>query len=110
MHKNQEGHVCGVSKVCICQIAYRTIDNEYKCCILRIFNYTTLPSRLLDLFKDETITFVGIGVGGDIAKIGRDYHCLNIMKSMKKVVNLGQFARRRNVISSGVISLEKLLT
>ena len=107
VHKNADGYVIGTSKVCTCQIAYVTVDNECKCCILRILRYDTLPSRLLDLFKDETIAFVGICVGGDMARIGRDYHCLDIMKDMKRLINLGQFDRRRNVISSGVTSLEK---
>ena len=39
-----------------------------------------------------------------MARIGRDYHCLDIMKGMKRVINLGQFARRRNVISCGGIA------
>lgn len=107
--KNQASHIYGTSKVFTCQIAYRTVDNECECCILRILNYAALPSRLLDLFQDQTIAFVGIGVGGDIAKIDRNYHCLDIMKGVKRVINLGQFSRRRNAIRCGVTLLEKII-
>ena len=53
--------------------------------------------------------FSGVGVGGDLAKIGRDFHCTEIIKNMKNIVNLGKFARKRKVIKNRVISLQKIV-
>ena len=33
--------------------------------------------------RDETMIFVEVGVGGDLAKIGRDIHCTEIIKTLK---------------------------
>ena len=48
-------------------------------------------------------------VGGDIAKIGRDFRCDNITNNLKFVTNLGRFARKRNVVSNGVARLKTLV-
>ena len=93
MNRNARGEIYGTSKVRICQLAYRQQNMIYKCYILRIYQYSTFPCQLLELFQDETISFLGIVVGGDISKIGRDFHCIATMKNIKRVINLGKFAR-----------------
>ena len=77
--------------------------------ILCIFNCTVLPTQFLELLRDETMIFVGVGVGGDLAKIGREFHCAEVAKHMKNAINLGKVARKRNVAKNGVISLENLM-
>ena len=52
--------------------------------------------------------FVGIGMGGYLSKIGRDYYCLSVIENIKHIVNLGQFTRRHDVIKNDVISLENI--
>ena len=54
------------------------------------------------------MSFFGIGVGGDISKIDRDYDFLPITKNIKNVIDLGQFSRRGDVIKNGVISLKNI--
>ena len=68
-----------------------------------------MPCQLLELFQDETMSFIGIGVGGDISKIGRDFHCIATMKNTKRVVNLGKFARVRNVVKTVLCHYKSLL-
>ena len=48
-------------------------------------------------------------MGSDLAKIGRDFRCNNVMKTLKNVTNLGSFARKRNVVPSGVVKLKTLV-
>ena len=60
------------------------------------------------MFKDDLTHFVGIGVGEDLSKIGSNYYCLAVIKNIKHVINLGQFARRWDVIKNGIISLEQI--
>ena len=109
MCRNASGDITGTSKVCTVQIVHRNEEGKCKCFILRIFNCTVLPTQFLELLRDETMIFVGVGVGGDLAKIGIEFHCAEVTKHMKNVINLGKFARKRNVVKNGVISLEKLV-
>jgi hypothetical protein len=55
------------------------------------------------------VTFVGIGVGGDLAKIGRDFGCAATIGRIENVINLGAFARKRDVIQNGTIGLAELV-
>ena len=81
---------------------------SYKCYILCIYNYSILLWQLLELFQDETIFFIGIGVGGDISKISRDFHYISTIKNIKPIINLSKFPRASNTVKKGVISLQKL--
>ena len=53
--------------------------------------------------------FVGIGMGGYLSKIGRDYYCLSVIENIQHIMNLGQFSRRRDVIKNNVIPLENIV-
>ena len=55
------------------------------------------------------MSFVGIGVVGDLSKIGRDYYCLSVIENIQHIMNLGQFSRRRDVIKNNVIPLENIV-
>ena len=47
-----------------------------------------MPNQFLELLKLENLKIVGVSVGGNLAKIGRDFRCNNIMKTLKNVSNL----------------------
>ena len=54
-----------------------------KWCVLCIFNHTALPAQFLELLRDATMIFAGVVEGGDLDKIGRDYHCTEVIKYEK---------------------------
>lgn len=95
--------------MCIVQIERRNQEGIQKCYILRVFNYTVLPTQFLELFRDETMIFVGVRVVGDLSNIEIDFNCAEIIKNMKNIINLGKFARKRNMIRNRIISLQKNL-
>lgn len=69
--------------------------------------HATLPTELKNLFGDPTFTFVGRCVGADISRIGKDFNCTALMATVRKI-DLGPFARTRDVVRNGNASLEAL--
>ena len=59
---------------------------------------------------DESITFVGVNVTGDFQKIGRDFDISGKVNKrvLTKVVNLGKYARERDVVQNGSVGMDKL--
>ena len=63
-----------------------------------------LNPTLVHFLLREDITLVGRQLGGDVAKISRDYG----VKLGGKVIELGKLAKRRRAVSDGRSSLQKL--
>ena len=81
-------------KLTVLQIAYcNTTDVEGV--IYHLNPRNGLPKRLVDLLSSRRIAFSGCQVGGDIAKLNRDF-ALRI--SMQKVYNLAGMALSRGVV------------
>jgi hypothetical protein len=61
-------------------------------------------------FRDDSITIVGVNVGGDLAKIGRDFNLSDVMSDRGEgsVINLGSYARDRDVVQNGKVKLDEL--
>ena len=87
------------------------MDNfsNMKCALFQVRNLTSLPYQFLELLKLENPKIIEISIGSDLAKIGRDFRCNDIVKTLKNITNLDSFARKRNAVSSGVVKLKTLV-
>ena len=47
--------------------------DEPRALLLRVHSLPSLPQALVKLLNDETVVLIGRGVGGDIAKMNRDF-------------------------------------
>ena len=56
------------------------------------------------------VNLVGVNVGGDVAQLGRDYNVEDTVAQRKKstIINLGQYARKRDVVQNGSVGLKHL--
>ena len=108
-NKNQRGMVVGHEKVSVIQLGYMLSDRSTtpNCLILQVGSRKLLPDRLVALFADPAITFVGRMVGGDVKKIAKDFN-QNLMR-FTKILDLGKMARKRDVVQSGVVTLDRLV-
>ena len=107
MHRNSIGDTTGTSKACTIQIAPIDSLDSLKCIMLLVFNATTLPNEFLELLETSDLKIVRVSVSGDISKTCRDFRYENVTKNLKKFINLGNFAGKRNVMSNGVVNLKR---
>lgn len=105
---NTSGDIINISKICIIQISHRNKEGIHKCYILNVLNIKYYILNFLS-YWDIKLWFVGAGLVGDLAKIGRDFHSEEIIKNIKNVINLGKFARKRNVVKNRGASLQKIV-
>jgi hypothetical protein len=106
--KNSAGRVVQSFKTALIQIGYRDSEERMSTLLLQVFRHQKLPQSLLSLFGDPEITFVGASVSGDLKRIGKDFECTKFTDHAN-YVNLGSYARKRDVVQSGTASLEKLV-
>lgn len=97
-------------KVSLIQFCFLDSNGVYKIALVRTHKLKRLPSGMDAFFRDDSITIVGVQVGGDLAKIGRDFKLSEVMDGRKKgsVINLGGYARDRDVVQNGKIGLAEL--
>lgn len=103
------GNICGKEgKVATIQIAYKDRDGIFCCVIFHVARAADkLPSKLIDLITDTSLTFVGVHISGDIKGIAGDFNRRDIAKDCKRI-NLGSYCRMRNLISNGKLGLEAM--
>ena len=107
--KNQRGHVIGSGSVAVIQLGFKLrADGPIRALVIQVHGKKTLPERILALLADPEITFTGRAIGGDLAKIARDFKCESQTRGAK-AIDLGPMARARDVVQSGVVSLERLV-
>lgn len=107
--KNARGLVCGNSKVALIQLGYRLDDNVTKVLIIQTCNFqpNKLSNNLKAFFEDDSFTFIGRLVGGDLAKIGKDFRNEITLAKVKRI-DIGTMARERNVVNNGAaVSLSR---
>jgi len=105
---DRRGRITGAGRVSLIQLAFFNPGRATPMVLLiHLRNMRLLPRALKRLFTDPTFTFVGRCVGADISRIGKDFSCAPIMKTVK-TIDLGTLARTRDVVQSGTVSLEKL--
>ncbi len=92
------------SKVKLIQMAYRDRDDKIQVLLVRTGQWDCLPSAMIDLFCNDNMQFVGVKVSADLKKIGKDFNVggLNAVdqKERANVINLGTYARKRNVVQN----------
>ena len=95
-------------KTALIQIGYQDSEDQMSSLLLQVFCHLKLPQSLLSILGDPKITFVGASILGALKRIGKDFQC-NKTTDRANYVNLGSYARKRDVVQSGTASLEKLV-
>ena len=90
--KNADGQVTRSYKVALIQVGYCNLEGFIWAALFQISHLKNLPTGLCALFRNESITFVGVGVAGDLKKLGRDFDCA-VLTSKTRFTNLGMYAR-----------------
>jgi hypothetical protein len=106
--KNRQGMVIKSERTSLIQLGYEDSSGGHiRALLFQVSRLKRLPDRLAALLRDQDITFVGAGVSGDLKKIGRDFDCGGLV-SKTNFVNLGSFARERDVVQNGCTGLDTL--
>eukprot|EP00956_Cyclotella_meneghiniana_P003609 scaffold4428_cov57-Cyclotella_meneghiniana.AAC.1 len=100
------------SKIGLIQIAYfnRHDNDRIHHLFVRTYDKVKLPGPLVSLLSSN-IPVVGVNIGGDLARVGRDFG-LEIAigrRPKESIVNLGTYARKRDVIPNGTIGMKPLI-
>ena len=105
VHLTNCGFVGKVGKVALIQLSYYNEAKQIKTLVLRVHGFKKLPVNLLNILR--YIPVVGRNVGGDLAKIGRDFE-MSTLHDESTRVELGKMAKDRAVVPSGSVSLQEL--
>ena len=105
--KNAQGQPIGKMRDSVIQLAYEHPGGKIRALVVQLKGRTLHP-RLLALLGDPTITFCGSNVSADLKKLGKDFGCQRTTQRAQ-CVNLGMMARKRDVVPSGVVSLDRLV-
>jgi hypothetical protein len=109
---NRHGYATNTGKVALIQISYLDTSDNIVTLLIRTHKMKKLPHALETLLTRDTFKIVGVNVSADLIKIGKDFDINSILKVAQKdrpnVINLGPFARARDVVSSGTVSLQHL--
>ena len=102
------------SKIGLIQLAYfnKEQDNRKQYLLIRTHLFDTLPHNLINLLTDNTFNIVGVNVGGDMARIARDFKISSNVWSRRTsntVINLGMYARKRDVVQNGTVGMKVLV-
>ena len=81
--------------------------------LFRIFLLKQLPSSLCVILNSPQIIKIGCGVGGDLAKLAKDFSNFKLPKKAKKesypfAIELGALAKAKNVVTTGTASLAQI--
>ena len=98
-------------RIAVMQICYVDTDAIMRVLVFQVYHLRSLPHVLKSFLLDKTVKFVGVNVTGDFHKIGRDCNLTNEINRSSiqhNVINLGKYARLRDVVQNGSIGLAKL--
>ena len=102
---NRQGFISGQERVAILQLAYRDPNGKYMCIIIQINKH--IPPPLTRLLVNREITFTGLNIRQDIAKLCKDYG--NFINSCDtQCIDLATLAKKRNVVEKRT-SLDQLV-
>ena len=82
--------------------------DEPRALLLRVHSLHSLPQALVKLLNDDTIVFIGRGVGGDIDKINRDFGDAIITVSKTRKLDLDSMVKSRVFTCGRQSTLEKI--
>ena len=111
VHKNDRGFIekGSPSPVALIQLSYKEKeDGQIKAVLITMNGGKTLGKQLLKLLTDPDITFVGRGIKGDKAKLGKDFNCIQQLENMK-IADIGTMASACGIIKSTGPTLERLV-
>lgn len=108
--KSTRGLIEGTGRAALMQFGY-VEDGIVKCILLRVNKLLVLPQPLLDLLSDKSITMVGVNLGGDLAKVGRDFSNANMAPRRQNTIELATLARATGVVktATGAVSLARIV-
>ena len=96
---NSRGNVIGRGKrTGLIQIAYEQDDGEIEAVLYQVHHLKKLPLSVVGLLEHQKTKFAGCQVGGDIAKLVRDF---NIRMNNDKAINLAGMAVSRGFDLNG---------
>ena len=100
-----EGGSLGSNKTALVQVAL-----QKKVYLLRVYVLKKLPSALQTILKSLYIFKIGRNVGGDLAKLARDFpdFAYNPKTHKKGIIELGHLASEKNAVASGKASLSEI--
>ena len=105
VHLTNCGFVGKVGKVALIQLSYYNEAKQIKTLVLRVQGFQKLPVNLQNILR--YIPVFGRNVGGDLAKIGRDF-AMSTLHDESTRVELGKMAKDRAVVPSGSASMQEL--
>ena len=99
-------------KVGLIQLAYcnKEQNDRVQYLLLCTHKLRKLPGNLVSFLQDNSFPIVAVNIGGDIARIGRDFGVQRTvgMRCEDRIINLGTYARKSNVVQNGTIGLKEL--
>jgi hypothetical protein len=109
---NRHGHLTASGKIALIQICHHDEEDKLQVLLLRVGSMKSLPHRLASFLCDNTIQFSGVRVSADLTRIGADFKVEGLANVLQKfranVINLGPYARKRDVVQNGTVSLAEL--
>jgi hypothetical protein len=77
---------------------------------IRTHKLKKLPGPLVSLFAGD-VPIIGVNIGGDLARIGRDFNITDTIGRRPKssIINLGTNARKRDVVQTGAVGMKHLV-
>ncbi len=101
----------GQDKVALLQLSYIDKNEQMRVLLLILYRLDQLPDQLEALLLDDSIKFVGVNVSGDLRKVARDFMFVERMNRRVtncNVINLGKYARVRDVVQNGSVGMGRL--
>jgi hypothetical protein len=80
--------------------------------LVRICKLGKIPSSIIVIFLDHSITLAGNNIYSDMKTLQKDYpKVVSVLKTRGKhsITNIGLFARRRDIVYSGNVGLQLLV-
>ena len=96
------------SKVGLLQCMYCDEQRQKYVLLVRICKLGKIPSSIIVIFLDHSITLAGNNIYSDMKTLQKDYpKVVSALKTRGKhsITNIGLFARRRDIVYSGNVGL-----
>lgn len=95
--KTSTGIVIAQGTIAVIQLSFKLSNSsDIHALVLQVHGKKTLPERLLSLFADPEVAFVGRAIGGDLKKMAKDFNCEAQTRHIKPI-DLDRMARKRRL-------------
>ena len=100
-------------KVGLIQFAYfnKNTGDRMQFLFVRTHKLKRLPGNVVTFFQHNSFNIVGVNLGGDLSRIGKGFGIERAIAKRKKetIINLGLFARVRDVVQNGTVGMKRLI-